>query len=184
MARTSHKERIWEQFAQQLSEQICLKFMADQRIPLKQAINDFDHALYVKYVKPHVKAMEKLPAGFVRYDKSFSVSDGSEYKEYRCELSEDCLVPYKLTVLVGELDKRRELGDQWYVLNNNEHKLRYDLFNNIIAAESFAEVVEKWPEAKELAEEVAITYTQSMNQPLSKILGKYTPDKALPAPKK
>ena len=65
-------------------------------------------------------------------------------------------------------------------LQGEQHRLFNDLLNNIVVAESFDEVVEKWPEARELAEEISLTYATKMCVPLSKILGKYTP--ALPAP--
>lgn len=185
MARMPRKERIWEGFANALASRIADKFFDEQIEAIKAARKDAEELVVNKYYLPLKKKLDALPEGVVQTaTRLFIVGDGKEHDRYyytEVTLPEESRVPHRLTVPKDAYESLSSHHKQEAEARGKYHKLYNDLFNNLVVAESFEEVVTKWPESKALAEEVSLTHATTMNVPLEKILGRYVGD-ALPAP--
>jgi hypothetical protein len=179
------KERIWEGFAQALATRIADKFFDEQIEAIKAARKDAEVLVVNKYFLPLKKKLDALPEHVVGTGtRLLIVSDGKDADRYysvEVTLPEVSRVPNRLAVPKDVYDALSAHYKQEHVAREKYHKLYNDLFNNLVVAESFEEVVTKWPESKALAEEVSLTHATTMNVPLEKILGRYVGD-ALPAP--
>lgn len=186
MARMTRREKIWEGFATHLANKIADKFFEGEVAKRKAAKQDLEFEVLRKYFDPIKKIMAKLPDGIVKEDTALYVyappgDRRGHYANYGFRLDERQRVPDHLEVPAEVIGALHKAAGNDYELNTARHKLFNDLVNNIIVADSFEEVVSKWPEAKELAEEVSLTYATTMNVPLEKILGRYV--SAIEAPK-
>lgn len=189
MARMTRKEKIWEGFAMNLAEKIAAKFFEESTHQRKVRLAELEDEVIRKYYNPIKKILDKLPDGAVAEETHVGccvdkVPDDAGKQWYRgvsVKLPERGRVPAKLFIPFDMVQELNRLDPNAYEYRNQRQNLYNDLVNNICVAESFEEVVTKWPEAKELAEEVSLTYATRMNVPLEKILGRYA-QAALPAP--
>jgi len=185
MARMPRKEKIWEGFARALANRIAEKFFDEQVEAIKQGRKDAEDLVVNKYFLPLKKVLDKLPEGVVCEGTRLAVmpdsKDADRYYRVEVTLPEEVRLPNRLVIPAEVYATLTGHHKQEGIAREKYHKLFNDLFNNIVVAESFEEVVTKWPEAKTMAEEVSLTHATTMNVPLEKILGRYVGD-ALPAP--
>ena len=154
MARMSRKEKIWEGFAGALASAIADKFIAEQKIPAKAALEDYEQEMLRKFYNPIKKVLDKLPDGAVDERHEVNVyypsvnREGAFTYSHAIRLPEMSRVPAQLRVTSEVVEEWRKLRRAYEDVERTQYKLHADLFNNIVVAESFEEVVEKWPEAK------------------------------------
>lgn len=177
MARMTRKEKIWEGFAQALATRIADKFLNEQTEVIKVAKKDAEDLVINKYFLPLKKKLDALPEHVVCTSNRLYVQPDTpnhdRYYAAEIRLGEEARVPHRLIVPEEIYNLISGNSKQEYAAREKYHKLFNDLFNNLVVAESYEEVVTKWPECRELADEVSLTYATTMNVPLEKILGRY-----------
>jgi hypothetical protein len=184
MKKSTQKEIVWSEFSRALANAIADKFLAPEREAVEATLKDLKDRVVNEHYLPLKKHLDKLPDGVVGVGSGVFVAcpELKRGLSMYVRVSQDIQrVPHALFLpasLFGALKAAQETRNE---IERRAEALAMDLCNNIVMADSFEEVIAKWPECKELAEECAVKHATTMCYPLSRILGKYSLA-PLPAP--